>query len=56
MEKEKENCPRIFTWEIPWTEEPGGPQSVRSQKNRTPLGDETAPPPYGIRSIENDLS
>ena len=26
------NHSRIFTWKIPWTEEPGGPQSVRLQR------------------------
>ena len=28
------------TWETPWTEEPGGPQSMRSQ-SRTRLSDST---------------
>ena len=27
----------ILAWEIPWTEEPGGLQSMRSQKNWTQL-------------------
>ena len=26
------NHPSILAWEIPWTEEPGGPQSMRSQR------------------------
>ena len=25
----------ILAWEIPWTEEPGGPQSMGSQKSQT---------------------
>ena len=25
----------ILTWEIPWTEEPGGLQSTESQKSQT---------------------
>ena len=29
---------RILTWEIPWTEEPGGLQSMGSQ-SQTQLGD-----------------
>ena len=29
----------IPAWEIPWTEEPGGLQSMESQKNRTGLCD-----------------
>ena len=27
----------ILAWEIPWTEEPGGPQSIEVTKNQTPL-------------------
>ena len=26
------NHSMIFTWKIPWTEEPGGPQSVRLRR------------------------
>ena len=29
----------IFAWEIPWTEEPGGLQSVGLQKSQTRLSD-----------------
>ena len=29
----------ILTWEIPWTEEPDGLESVGSQKSRTRLSD-----------------
>ena len=29
----------ILVWEIPWTEEPRGLQSMRSQKSRTRLND-----------------
>ena len=31
-----------FVWEIPWTEEPGGLQSMGSQKSRTQLSSYTA--------------
>ena len=31
--------PSIFAWEIPWTEEPGGLQSMGSQKSWTQLRD-----------------
>ena len=31
----------VFVWEIPWTEEPGGLQSVGVRKSRTRLSDET---------------
>ena len=30
---------RILDWEIPWTEEPGGLQSMGSQKSQTRLSD-----------------
>ena len=31
LEKEMATHPSILTWEIPWTEEPGGLQSMGSQ-------------------------
>ena len=33
LEKEMATLPGILAWEIPWTEEPGGLQSMRLQKN-----------------------
>ena len=33
------NCSGILAWEIPWTEEPGGLQSMVSQKSCTRLSD-----------------
>ena len=36
----------ILAWRIPWTEEPGGLQSMRSQKVRHDLGTKQPPPPY----------
>ena len=35
LEKRMATHSSIFAWRIPWTEEPGGLQSMRSQKNRT---------------------
>ena len=35
LEKEMATYSSIFTWEIPWTEEPGGLQSMGSQKSWT---------------------
>ena len=32
LEKEVATHSSIFAWEIPWTEEPGRPQSVESQR------------------------
>ena len=32
LEEEMATHPRILTWEIPWTEEPGGLQSMGSQR------------------------
>ena len=37
LEKEMETYSSILAWEIPWTEEPGGLQSMGSQKSRTQL-------------------
>jgi len=34
LEKEMATHSSILTWEIPWTEEPGGLQSMGSQKVR----------------------
>ena len=33
LEKEMATHSSILTWEIPWTEEPGGPQSMGSEKS-----------------------
>ena len=33
LEKELASHSSILAWEIPWTEEPGGPQSIESQKS-----------------------
>ena len=32
LEKEMATCSSIHAWKIPWTEEPGGPQSMGSQR------------------------
>ena len=39
LEKEMTTHSRILAWEIPWIEEPGGLQSVGSQKSQTRLSD-----------------
>ena len=35
LEKEMATHSSILAWEIPWTEEPGGLQSMGLQKNKT---------------------
>ena len=35
LEKEMETHSSVLAWKILWTEEPGGPQSVGSQKGQT---------------------
>ena len=35
MEKEMATHSSVLAWEIPWTEEPGGLQSMGLQKNLT---------------------
>ena len=37
LEKEMATHSSIFAWRIPWTEEPGGLQSMRSQRVRRDL-------------------
>ena len=32
LEEEMAKYPSVLAWEIPWTEEPGGLQSMRSQR------------------------
>ena len=39
LEEEMATHSSILAWEIPWTEEPGGLQSMASQKNWTRLRD-----------------
>ena len=39
LDKEMATHSYILAWEIPWTEEPGGLQSMGSQKSWTRLGD-----------------
>ena len=39
LEKETATHSSILAWEIPWTEEPGGLQSMGSQKSQTCLSD-----------------
>ena len=41
LEEEMATHSSILAWEIPWIEEPGGPQSMGSQ-SRTGLSDEIA--------------
>ena len=38
MQKEMATHASILAWEIPWTEKPGGPQSVGLQRVRHDLG------------------
>ena len=35
LEEEVATSSSVLAWEIPWTEEPGGLQSIGSQKSRT---------------------
>jgi len=39
LEKEMATHSRILAWKIPWTEEPGGLQSMGVTKSRAQLGD-----------------
>ena len=44
LEEEMATHSSILAWEIPWTEEPGGLQSIGSQKSRTHLPTKLPPP------------
>ena len=37
LEKKKATCSSILAWKIPWTEKPGGLQSMGSQQSQTQL-------------------
>ena len=50
LEKEMVTHSSILAWEIPWTEEPGGLQSMGSRKSRTQLGDLTT----AKQNVESD--
>ena len=39
LEKEMATCSSILAWEIPWTEEPGGLQSLGLQKSQAKLSE-----------------
>ena len=39
LEEERATHSSILAWEIPWVEEPGGLQSMGSQKSQTRLSD-----------------
>ena len=41
LEKEVATHSSILAWENPWKEEPGGLQSMGSQKSQTQLNDDT---------------
>ena len=42
LEKEMATHSSILAWEIPWTEEPGGPHSMSSQQSQTRLSNFTS--------------
>ena len=44
LEEEIATHSSILAWEILWTEEPGGLQSVGSQKSQTQLSEKPSPP------------
>ena len=42
LEEEMATCSNIPAWKIPWTEEPGGLQSMESKKSQTWLSSSQA--------------
>ena len=51
LEKEMATHSSILVWEIPWTEEPGGLQSMALRRGSHDLA--TKPPPLGDYKIDN---
>ena len=43
LKKEMASYSSILAWEVPWIEDPGGLQSIGTQKSHTQLHDETTP-------------
>ena len=56
LEKEMATHSSILAWEIPWTEEPGGLQSVGSQKSWTQLRDQTTTKQIAFPTEGNSVS
>ena len=52
LEKEKVTHPSILAWEIPWTEEPGGLQSMGSHRVRHNLATKPPPPKLNIFCVK----
>ena len=50
LEKEMATHSSVLAWEIPWTEEPGGPQSIGSQRVGHEQSD-LAPTPFHTVSM-----
>ena len=46
----------ILAWEIPWTGDLGGQQSMGSQKYRTPLSDQITTNWYKDQVVQKDQS
>ena len=44
LEEEMATCSSILAWEFPWTEEPGGLQSMGSQRVKHDLVSKPPPP------------
>ena len=51
LEKETATHSSILAWKIPWTEEPGGLQSLGSQKSQTQLSTHTHAMAYEQHSV-----
>ena len=56
LEKEMATHSSILAWKIPWTEEPGGLQSMGSQKSWTQLSDYTHTLMWDLSSQTRDQS
>ena len=55
LEKEMATCSSIFAWEIPWTDGPGGLQSMGSQRVRHDWATKPPPPQWYCLPIIGDV-
>ena len=51
LEREMATHSSILVWEIPWTEEPGGKQSMGVAESQMRLSDQTAAAPANVSQM-----
>ena len=54
LEREMATYSSILAWQIPWTEEPGGLQSMGSQESDTTKGLKPLPPNHRMHNAKSE--